>query len=179
MKRQELEHLLRAVGSITGAKEVYVFGSQAILAYDISYDETIHRSMEADLAIPGDKGALSNEIEGSLGEGSIFAVTYGYYAEGVEEGVSCLPPEWKKRARRIYSEDTRGVTGVCPDVYDLCASKAIAGRDKDWKFIKALNDVAQLSLSEIVERIREVDSVSDDVRLRSEKLLFSKLGIKR
>ncbi len=27
MKREELEHLLRAVGEVTGAKEVFVFGS--------------------------------------------------------------------------------------------------------------------------------------------------------
>lgn len=91
MKREELEHLLIAVGSITGAKEVYVFGSQVILAQSIQYDEIMHRSMEADIAIPGDLGKLSDEIEGSLGEGSTFAVTFGYYAEGVEQQYRELP----------------------------------------------------------------------------------------
>ncbi len=134
--------------------------------------------MEADLAIPGDKGDLSNEIEGPLGEGSQFAMTFGYYAEGVVEGVSCLPPDWKLRARRIYSEETNGVTGVCPDVNDLCASKAVAGREKDWKFIKILSQVTQLDISELVKRIWQIDNVANSDKHRTEKLLYTKLEIK-
>ncbi|WP_156817192.1 hypothetical protein [Rubritalea marina] len=58
MEKQDLVHLLRAAGKITNSREIYVFGSQAILAADIHHHEILHRSMEAGLAVPGDNGCM-------------------------------------------------------------------------------------------------------------------------
>jgi len=49
VKRHQLEHLLRAAGSITGCDEIYVIGSQAILATIGSGPEELFLSREADV----------------------------------------------------------------------------------------------------------------------------------
>jgi len=46
MKRHELEHLIRAAGAITGAEEIIVIGSQAILAARPDSPEALLRSSE-------------------------------------------------------------------------------------------------------------------------------------
>lgn len=50
MKRHELEHLIRAAGAITGADEIIVIGSQAILGARPDAPESLLRSCEAEMA---------------------------------------------------------------------------------------------------------------------------------
>ena len=99
MKLEQLEHLLRAAGAITEDKEFYVIGSQAILPNLPPEGEPapeLWRSMEADLA-PLQHPERWALIEGSIGEGSPFHETFGYHADGVEEGTAILPAGWKSR----------------------------------------------------------------------------------
>jgi hypothetical protein len=42
----------------------------------------------------------------------------------------------RERLIPISNENTRGVTGLCLEVHDLCASKLIAGREKDLEFVR-------------------------------------------
>lgn len=178
MHRHELIHLLRAAGKITEATEIYVLGSQAILAWDIEHNEILHRSMEADLAVPGDLGPACDLIEGNLGEGSAFAQHYTYFAEGVVEDVAILPVGWKKRAKRIY-EGTEGVTGVCPHPNDLCVAKAIAGREKDWEYIQELHKHTTLDVEAALAGIDSIDNqeVTDKDKERAKSILKAKLEV--
>ena len=107
---------------------------------------------EADLAVPGDKGQARDQIEGSLGEGSQFAIQYSYYAEGV--------------------------TGICPYPTDLCAAKALAGREKDWEFIIALWKCSNLDLEDVLRSIHSIDNqlVSGTQKEKAISLLRAKLA---
>ena len=49
-----------------------------------------------------------------------------------------LPREWRSRAIEIRSDDTEGVTGICPDPADLAVSKLAAWREKDRDFVRSL-----------------------------------------
>jgi hypothetical protein len=82
MKRTDLEHIIRAAGSITGDNEIMVVGSQAILGQFPDAPETLLRSLEADI-YPKNKSDLADLIDGSIGELSPFHMTFGYYAHGV------------------------------------------------------------------------------------------------
>ena len=70
MKREELEHVLRAASRIVGQRDFLVIGSAAILG---TYSEDVlprvaSRSEEADLAPFDDPtGEKSAAVEGSLG----------------------------------------------------------------------------------------------------------------
>src|SRR5882762_9752570 len=96
MKRAELEHLIRAAGNIADDDEIIVIGSQSVLGQFPSAPASLLMSVEADL-FPKNRPERWDVIDGSIGEGSPFHDTYGYYAQGVEEGTAILPDGWKVR----------------------------------------------------------------------------------
>ena len=137
MKRAELEHILRAAAGITGADRFIVIGSQAILGQFPNTPAELLVSMEADLYSPRDPRE-AELIEGSIGEGSPFHQTFGFFAHGVGEETATLPMGWKERLVPLASKATGGATGLCLEVHDLAVSKLVAGRPKDEQFVDAL-----------------------------------------
>jgi len=65
MNRDQLEHILRAAGAITGRTEWVIIGSQAILGAFADAPDEITVSEELDLYAPGDEHA-SDLIDGSI-----------------------------------------------------------------------------------------------------------------
>lgn len=76
MNRKQLEHVLRACGSIAGCREIVVIGSQALLASCPDAPDALLRSMEVD-CYPLDDPAKADLIDGSIGELSPFHETFG------------------------------------------------------------------------------------------------------
>lgn len=134
MQRHELEHLIRAAGAITGADEIIVIGSQAILGAFPQAPATLLRSCEADVFTLRDPKD-ADLIDGSIGEGSPFHETFGYYAQGVWLDTAVLPDGWIHRCIEIRNDNTRQVTARCLDPHDLAVSKLVAGREKDLEFL--------------------------------------------
>jgi len=165
MKLNQLEHLLRAAGAITEENEFYVIGSQAILPSLPSgrkVPQELWRSMEADLA-PVRHPERWELIEGSIGEGSPFHETFGYHADGVEEGTAILPPGWKDRVVRFRSPATGGVTGLCLEPHDLLISKYCAGRTKDLEFNHAVIGLGLVTEELLLERLAITD-IGEELR---------------
>ena len=137
MKRQQLEHILRAATAITGADQFVIVGSQAILGQFPDPPEELTVSIEADIFSlrNADDAEL---IDGSIGEASPFHRTFGYYAHGVGEETAKLPSGWKDRLVAVRTPSTGGATGLCLEVHDLAVSKVVAGREKDRCFVAAL-----------------------------------------
>ena len=67
MKRQELEHIVRAAAGITGEKEFIVLGSQSILGKFPDAPHSLRHSMEVDI-YPREHPELAELINGCLGE---------------------------------------------------------------------------------------------------------------
>jgi len=137
MTRPQLEHIIRAAGGITGAQEFVIIGSQAILGRFPEAPAELLVSMEADvftLRNPED----ADLIEGSIGEGSPFHQTFGYYAHGVALDTAVLPSHWRDRLVPVRNPNTGGSAGLCLDVHDLTVSKLVAGREKDIQFVGGL-----------------------------------------
>jgi hypothetical protein len=137
MRRSDLEHLIRAAGKIAGERELVVIGSQAVLGQFPDAPAMLTRSMEADL-YPLSNPELADKVDGTIGEGSQFHQTYGYYAQGVGPNTATLPKGWQKRLVRIENANTGGITGLCLEVHDLAISKYVAGREKDLEFTREL-----------------------------------------
>lgn len=171
MNREQLEHILRAAGAITGRNEWVIVGSQAILGAVADAPDEITVSEELDLYAPGDEHA-SDLIDGSIGERSPFHETFGYYAHGVGAETAILPPRWRERAVIVRSEATVGVTGICPHPSDLAISKLAAWREKDREFIDALLRHGITTSAEIEERLAELD---EDIAARIRSRLRSAL----
>lgn len=162
MKRSELEHVIRAAGSIAADSEVVVIGSQSILGQFPNAPATLLASAEADV-YPRNRPELADLIDGSIGEGSPFHELYGYYAQGVGEDTAVLPEGWRDRLVRVNSPSTVGITGLCLEVHDLAVSKYIAGREKDLEFTRELAKHRMTDRKILLARLRETE-VADALR---------------
>ncbi|HEY9174598.1 MAG TPA: DUF6036 family nucleotidyltransferase [Verrucomicrobiae bacterium] len=137
MQRPQLEHIIRAAAGITGATEFVVVGSQAILGQFPQAPQELLASIEADVFSLRSE-ADSDLIDGSIGEGSPFHQTFGYYAHGVGAETAVLPEGWRERLIPVRNENTGGGAGLCLEVHDLAVSKLVAGREKDEAFVTGL-----------------------------------------
>jgi hypothetical protein len=135
MTRQQLEHIIRASADIADDDEIVVIGSQSILGQFPSAPAELRVSVEADV-FPKNHPERWDVIDGSIGEGSPFHETYGYYAQGVAEDTATLPSGWKDRLVAVKNANTRGATGLCLEVHDLVVSKYVAAREKDDHFVR-------------------------------------------
>lgn len=156
MRRDQLEHLLRAACTVIDEDEVLVIGSQSILG---SYSQQVlppraTLSMEADLAVFDDPDARKADlIDGSLGEATQFHETYGYYAQGVTVGTAVFPDGWQERLVRLQSPNTRNKAGLCLEPHDLVLSKLARGDTRDYDFAAALLDAGLVQQSTLAERL--------------------------
>jgi hypothetical protein len=75
VRRQDLEHIIRAAADVTGDQEIVVVGSQAILGQHPDAPRQLLLSPEADV-YPLNRRDRVDEIDGVLGEGSMFHDTH-------------------------------------------------------------------------------------------------------
>ena len=164
MKRQDLEHLIRASADITREYELVVIGSQSILGTDPNPPAQLTVSAEADI-YPLHKPELAHEIDVHIGEGSPFHELNGYYAQGVGVETARLPAGWLERVVRVPdSAHTAGV-GYCISAVDLFLSKAEAGRDKDRIFCLLLLEYGYLHLTAALSMVSAMPADVDKRRL--------------
>lgn len=162
MKRRELEHLIRACTQIADDDELIVIGSQAILGQFPDAPAALLVSVEADV-YPKNHPERADLIDGSIGEGSPFHDTFGYYAQGVGETTAMLPSGWEKRLIPIRNDNTRGSTGWCLEAHDLVLSKLVAGREKDLRFAEEAVRYGLVTVDTLAARLR-VTPVSNELR---------------
>ena len=154
MTRVQLEHAIRAACEVSEDTEIWIFGSQAILAEFPDAPIDLRASIEVDVQ-PKNRPDKVDVIDGALGELSPFHQTHGFYVHGLpmEEAVA-LPQGWQDRTKPIHDEiSTRGKTGWCIEVHDLAASKLVAYREKDRDFVRALLIEKMIIVETLIERI--------------------------
>lgn len=187
MKRNELEHIIRAAGAIADVQRIIIFGSQSILAqfphfaesavknddkrilFQVNDREILFRSIEADVLIP-DSPEKTELVEAAIGELSLFHETFGYYVQGVDLSTSKLPTGWEDRLLEICNENTNWITGQCLEVHDLIISKLYAGRKKDIEFFKAVIHLGLLSKETLSARLIQTE-ISEDRKNLIEKYI--------
>lgn len=163
MKKQQLEHVLRAAGRITGERQFLIIGSQALHGKYPDLPDDIGRSAGVDLIAK--KRIDRTEWLNAIGQDSPFHETFGYYADPVDETAAVLPKGWKGRLVNLPPGDTEGVTGLCLDPHDLAIAKYAAGREKDRVFTHELarrNLVGRERLLALLDKT----AVSEELRKR-------------
>ena len=146
MKKQQVDHVLRAAGRITGEKQFIIIGSQSLHGRHPDLADEIVRSAEVDIVAKRD--ASRTDWLNVIGQDSKFHEQFGYYADPVDEGTATLPKGWKGRLVNLPVGDTEGVRGLCLDPHDLAIAKYVARREKDVIFTR------ELAMRGIVERDR-------------------------
>lgn len=164
MRRDQLEHLVRAAGAILDEHDVIVIGSQSILGSvpEERLPPEATRSVEADIVPLADADETkSTLIDGTIGELSPFHETFGVYAHGVGDRTARLPHGWRDRLVALRNENTRGVTGWCLEPHDLIVAKLLAGRQHDMEFCRALLHAGIVDADTVQTRLS--DTVLEDV----------------
>jgi hypothetical protein len=163
--REQLEHLIRAAADIAADDEIVVIGSQAVLGQFPDAPAAMRVSVEADM-FPLNHPERADLIDGTIGELSPFHRAYGYYAQGVDARTAALAPGWETRLVKIDNHNTRGAKGLCLEMHDLLVSKAVAGREKDFAFLRHAADHAMADRDTLLKRLAEV-AVDETVRKKA------------
>ncbi|MBI2899597.1 MAG: hypothetical protein HYY17_05390 [Planctomycetes bacterium] len=162
MTRAQLEHIIRAAADIADDDEIMIVGSQAVLGQFPAAPAELLVSSEADV-YPKNRPERADLIDGSIGEGSPFHDTFGYYAQGVGPETAVLPAGWTARLVRIQNRNTRDAIGWCPEIHDLVLSKCVAGREKDWRFLDGAVRAGLVRRTILAARLATLE-VADPVR---------------
>jgi hypothetical protein len=138
--RAQMDHIIRAAADITGEREFVIIGSQAILGNDdVDPPPSLLVSMEADI-YPARAPEKADLIDGSLGDGSQFHQTFGYYAHGIGPETAKAPAGWENRLIEVPVEPRSGskvvATALFMELNDVVLSKCAAGRDRDWDYTR-------------------------------------------
>jgi hypothetical protein len=165
--RTQLEHAIRAACDVSGDTEVWVFGSQAILGEHPDAPAALRRSVEVDIA-PRNRPERVDDIDGVLGELSMFHETHDFYVHGVPIEAAVLPAGWQVRTYRLQNRNTQPFIGWCLEGHDLAASKLAAFRDKDRDFVRVLLTEGLIHAGVLLERIALMD-VDDALRERMQR----------
>jgi hypothetical protein len=172
MRRDQLEHAIRAACQIIEHPEVIIVGSQAILGtfHEEELPAKATMSTEIDILPIADDNAetarLADLIEGVAGEFSPFEELHGFRIDGVDLDTAFLPHEWRERLVKVENENTAGpageprFTGWCLEKHDLCVAKLCALREKDRNFVAALLDAHLVDGSIIHRRLGEIPHAS-------------------
>jgi hypothetical protein len=139
MNRADFEHLMAAAAEVADEEELIVIGSQAILGSHPDAPDGLLLSMEADI-YPRAAPEKAEQIDGALGDGSMFHSQYGYYAHGVGPTTAQAPAGWMERLVPVAIPPrpgaSRTTTALCMEVHDLVLAKLAAGRERDWEFAR-------------------------------------------
>jgi hypothetical protein len=164
MNRSQLEHIIRASGSIANDDEIIVLGSSSVFAQFPDLSDNFLISIEADI-FPKNRPEMSDTIDGCIGELSPFHQSFGYYAHGVSrETANNLPEGWDERLVPVNNEHTAGVTGWCLEIHDLVAGKYVSAREKDLAFVRAAIRQGIVNREDLLSRIQDlrVDDASKE-----------------
>jgi len=172
MTRDPLEHAIRAACDVSKDTELWVFGSQAILGEFPNASEKLRASIEVDVQ-PKNKPEAVDDIDGNLGELSMFHQTHGFYVHGILIESAKLPHGWEQRTVPVSDPiSTYGKTGLCIEAHDLAASKLAAYREKDKGFVRLLLIEKMIDVQILTERIRSLNVTE---QLRERLLLWVKI----
>lgn len=171
MRKLDLFELIREITEISSEAKPIIVGSQAVHAVTENLPEIARKSIECDFLFIGGKTETRAAINKKLGVFSNFQLEHGFYADALGLATVVLPPDWRERLKPLFDEKGE-VIAYCAEIYDIAVSKLIAGREKDFQFLKATILLEIISVKEFITRIRLVESMPQSAVLidRLEKL---------
>ncbi len=151
MKRPQLVELLLRVRAKQPAARLIVVGSQALYGTVREAPAVVELSIEADLLLVREAFQARAEIEEQFGMDSSFQAETGFYAHPVGLGTITVPRGWEERLIPFGREE--GLANVWAlEIHDLAATKLMAGREKDFEFLRALLEHGLCDFSTLLAR---------------------------
>lgn len=149
---------MTAAADAVGLDEFIVVGSQAILGSVPDPPEDLLVSMEVDL-YPKAAPDRAEEVDGAIGDGSMFELTHGYYAHGVGPETAKPPAGWEARLVRVeIPPRIRGVFPVawCLERHDVILAKLARGSERDWEYARTALRAGLVEADVLLERVEDL-----------------------
>ena len=139
MNLKKVTHILRSIATITEHKNFVLIGSASVLMRAKNIPLDMLNTNEIDVYSPdaSDEEEFSDIVEGTIGKGTRFDTTFGYFGDGVSSKTATMPLDWTSRAKAIDNLGIEGVTVTVPDINDIALAKMFAWRDKDKVWLMA------------------------------------------
>ena len=154
MRKSDLFELLSAIKSLAPDEITIVVGSQAVHLVTNFPPEIVRQSIEYDFLLTGDgKSEIRAAINKKLGVFSPFQIEHGFYADALGLATVILPTGWHERLQTLKNENGNIIAYVA-EIHDIAVSKLIAGREKDYIFLKELILLEHLSIETFLERAK-------------------------
>ncbi len=152
MRKSDLFELVRQIKTITSSEIPIIVGSQAVHLVTNFPPEIIQQSIECDFIFISGKSETRTEINKKLGVFSNFQLENGFYADALGLATVILPTNWQERLQPF--KDEKGETiALVAEIHDIAVSKLIAGREKDFLFLKELFIREFIEIDVFVERV--------------------------
>ena len=171
MRKSDLFELIREINEISAEEKPIIVGSQAIHAVVEILPEIARKSIECDFLFVGEKTETRVEINKKLGIFSNFQLEHGFYADALGLATVVLPTNWQTRLQPLLDEKGK-IVAYCAEIHDVAVSKLIAGREKDFQFLKDAFLLEIISIEKFIARVRQIESMPQSAVLtdRLEKL---------
>jgi hypothetical protein len=156
VRREDFRDAVRRAAAIIGDRDLVVVGSQSVhgsFNMAVLDDGVLTASMEIDFLTSDDPDGI--KIWALLAQGVAQAEVE---LDGVEVRTSALPEGWVDRLVPFALDDNPdAVIAWCLEPHDLVVAKAIAGREKDWLFIRKAVAAGLVDPAEALRRSSHLD----------------------
>lgn len=151
MNKEQLLDLTERVKLVAGVEVPIIVGSQSIYGVTPLVPDSVKQSIECDFLLLAVGPPAYRAVIEQIGFASSFQETHGYYADAVGLATVVLPTGWQERLVPLTDESGQ-LHAYCLEVHDTCVSKLMAGREKDFIFIKELFDRRLLDMGTFLTR---------------------------
>ena len=155
MRKSQLFELIKAIKILAPEEIPIIVGSQAVHAAGQMTPEIVQQSIECDFLLTGGKSETRIAINKKLGVFSQYQIENGFYADALGLTTVILPTGWRERLQS-FEDESGNIIAKVAEIYDIAVSKLIAGREKDFVFLKELLIREIISLDVFLERAKLV-----------------------
>jgi hypothetical protein len=177
MRRENIDHILRAAAGVTGQNKFVLVGSAAVILRLKHVPLEMMYTPEIDIYAPDaeDVEVVSELIDGSIGQGSRFHSNFGYYGDGVSPATAKMPADWMSRAIGYRPPGETALVAIVPDIDDIGLAKLVAWREKDQTWLRTAANANVISLQRMVERLKTMPAPNSDGYPPSHEILADRL----
>jgi len=158
VRKLDLFELVRQIKTIAPEETPIIVGSQAVHAITPLLPEIVQQSIECDFLFTGGKSKTRIEVNKKLGVFSQFQLEHGFYADALGLATVILPTGWQERLKP-FEDENGNVIAFCAEIHDIAVSKLIAGREKDFLFLKEAFLREYILIDQFLERAKLVGSM--------------------
>jgi hypothetical protein len=164
VRKSDLFELIRQIAELVPGETPIIVGSQAVHAVTDSLPEIVQRSIECDFLLTGGKTESRIKINKKLGVFSEFQIEHGFYADALGLATVVLPTGWRERLQPL-TDDDRNEIAFYAEIHDIAVSKLIAGREKDFLFLKEAFIREFITPEVFIERLRLMEEMPQNAIL--------------